>query len=97
MQVCYFFDLVDYCWIFCNSCDHNDISIGKTRWSEMDLTRAGNAIRLHPADNIAVAVRKLLVGAVLPNNVTAREPIPSGHKIAIAPVAPVAAKTGGIP
>jgi altronate hydrolase len=67
------------------------MSIGKTGLSDMDRTHAGTAIRLHPADNVAVAVCKLPAGTVLPNNVIAREPVPSGHKIAIAPIAPAEA------
>ena len=48
----------------------------------------GAAIRLHPADNVTVAVRKLPAGTLLPDNVATRETIPSGHKIAMAPIAP---------
>jgi len=46
-----------------------------------------HVIRLHPADNVAVAVRRLPAGAAVANDVAAREPIPSGHKVAVAPIA----------
>ncbi len=52
------------------------------------LTRDAIAIRLHPVDNVAVAVRKLPAGATLPGDVVTREPVPSGHKVAIASIAP---------
>jgi hypothetical protein len=43
-------------------------------------------IRLHPADSVAISVRRL-PGAAVANDVAAREPIPSGHKVAVAPIA----------
>ena len=44
--------------------------------------------RLHPADNVVVAVRRLPAGTILPGNVTTSEPVPFGHKVAIAAIAP---------
>src|SRR6516162_6963401 len=52
------------------------------------LTRDAIAIRLHPADNVAVAVRKLPAGATLPGSIITREPVPSGHKVAVTAIAP---------
>jgi len=49
--------------------------------------RYSAVIRLHPADNVAVAVRRLPAGAAVADDVAACEPIPSGHKIAVAPIA----------
>ena len=48
------------------------------------------ALRISAADNVAVALEALQPGAVvdLPGcRVVARDPIPSGHKIALAPIA----------
>jgi altronate hydrolase len=56
--------------------------------SDTIQTRDCSVIRLHPADNVVVAVRKLTVGTTLPNHVTIREPIPCGHKVAVTPIAP---------
>jgi altronate hydrolase len=56
--------------------------------SDTVVTRKDIAIRLHPADNVAVAVRKLAAATGLPDNVATCETIPSGHKVAIAPIAP---------
>jgi altronate hydrolase len=44
------------------------------------------AVRLDPRDNVATAIRALAAGEVA-LGVTASEPIPRGHKIALAPVA----------
>lgn len=55
--------------------------------SDLRVTRDATAIRLHPADNVAVAVRKLPAGTVLPGNVTVREAIPSGHKVSTVAIA----------
>ncbi len=51
------------------------------------MSDTAHVIRLHPADNVAVAVRRLPAGAAVANDVAAREPIPSGHKVAVAPIA----------
>ncbi len=51
-----------------------------------------NILRLHPSDNVITALVALGSGAVLPENVTCRQDIPAGHKVAtvdIAPDAPV--------
>ena len=56
--------------------------------SDTVLTRDKTAIRLHPADNVVVAVRRLPAGTVLPGDVTTREPVPFGHKVATAAIAP---------
>ena len=41
------------------------------------------AVRLHPGDNVVVATRRISAGTpIAPENVTAKETIPSGHKIA---------------
>ena len=55
--------------------------------SDTVRTRDTPVIRLHPADNVAIAVRRLPTGAAVANDVAAREPIPSGHKVAVAPIA----------
>jgi arabinonate dehydratase len=55
--------------------------------SDTVRTRDTTVIRLHPADNVAIAVRRLPTGAAVANDVAAREPIPSGHKVAVAPIA----------
>ena len=45
------------------------------------------AIRLHDADNVVVARAELPTGTVLPEeNVTCKNPIPAGHKVATAPI-----------
>jgi altronate hydrolase len=53
--------------------------------SDTVQTRDTPVIQLHPADN--VAVRRLPAGAAVANDVAAREPIPSGHKVSVAPIA----------
>jgi len=45
------------------------------------------AICLHEADNVLVALRAVPAGTGLPGGITAREPIPAGHKIALRDVA----------
>jgi altronate hydrolase len=60
----------------------------EARLSDTGLTRDKTAIRLHPADNVVVAVRRLPAGTVLPGGVTTREPVPFGHKVATAAIAP---------
>jgi altronate hydrolase len=46
-------------------------------------TEEAVTVRLHPSDNVVVAVRRIAPGARLASEaVTAREAIPSGHKIA---------------
>lgn len=48
-----------------------------------------NAIRLHPRDNISIAVRDLTVGDAAhagEQSVTITQAIPMGHKVAIAPI-----------
>lgn len=47
-------------------------------------------IRIHPKDNVAVAVKPLAPGQALAAGVTAvvtRQPVPAGHKIALVPIA----------
>ncbi len=53
-----------------------------------------NALRIHPADNVAVALRDLPSGESLTfadhapgAEVRTREPIPFGHKVALLPIA----------
>lgn len=47
-----------------------------------------NIIRLHPNDPIVVALRDLASGEGLGvAGVVARQPIPSGHKVAVRPIA----------
>ncbi|KUP92946.1 UxaA family hydrolase [Tritonibacter horizontis] len=41
------------------------------------------ALCLHDADNVLVALRTVPDGTALPGNVTAREAVPAGHKIAL--------------
>ena len=60
----------------------------EARLSDTVLTRDKTAIWLHPADNVVVAVRRLPAGTVLPGDVTTREPVPFGHKVATAAIAP---------
>ena len=44
----------------------------------------GPAIRLHSEDNVAVALREIASGTVLPeSNVVTRDIIPAGYKVAI--------------
>jgi altronate hydrolase len=46
-------------------------------------------IRLAPGDNVAVARADILAGTALPGtNVVAREHVPAGHKVALAPIEP---------
>jgi len=46
-------------------------------------------IRLHPNDNIAVALEDIPKGTTLPDSgLTTLEPVPSGHKLALSDVAP---------
>src|SRR5690606_39883958 len=53
------------------------------------LDRVSAVIRLHENDNVVVARAELLPGAgVEGGNVTARDIIPAGHKVATAPIAP---------
>ena len=52
------------------------------------MTSPALTVRLHPADNVVVVAAKLDRGAVISGeNVTAREAIAAGHKIATAPIA----------
>lgn len=47
-------------------------------------------IKIHPKDNVAVAVKALAPGQALAAGVTAvvtRQPVPAGHKIALVPIA----------
>ncbi|TFF20416.1 altronate dehydratase [Jiella endophytica] len=46
------------------------------------------ALRLHPTDNVLVALRSLTAGAPLTEGLSAAEAINSGHKIAARPIAP---------
>ena len=49
------------------------------------------ALRLHPADNVAVLKRSLQSGVTLANRevrLTTAQPIPAGHKVALAEIAP---------
>ena len=57
------------------------------------LAASNAALRLHPSDNIAVARASLPAGFVLTVDgaaVTARDPIPAGHKIALVDIAAAA-------
>ena len=47
---------------------------------------AARHIRLHPADNVAVAIEALESGAVVQGAIVAKR-IPAGHKVAIEPIA----------
>ncbi len=52
------------------------------------VAKGGMTVRLHPADNVAVASGRLAQGVrVAAENVSALEPIPSGHKIATTSIA----------
>lgn len=56
----------------------------------MPVSRDGAALRLKADDNVAVCLRALAPGAALEfdgQQVTARAPIPAGHKIALRPIA----------
>jgi hypothetical protein len=53
-----------------------------------------NALRIHPDDNVVMALSDLPAGTILDLDgqggvldVTTQEPIPFGHKVAIAPIA----------
>lgn len=52
-----------------------------------------NVLRIHPDDNVVVALSDLPAGvqleadAPLPAGISARAPIPFGHKVAVAPIA----------
>jgi altronate hydrolase len=57
----------------------------------MAISREGAALRLKADDNVAVCLRALPAGAQLAFDtlsVTARAPIPAGHKIALRAIAP---------
>ncbi len=45
-------------------------------------------IRLHPADNVAIARATLLPGVVVADGVTTTERVPAGHKVATHPILP---------
>lgn len=45
-------------------------------------------LRLHESDNVAVALADLSAGAALPGGAVAAGPVPRGHKVALAAVAP---------
>jgi altronate hydrolase len=50
---------------------------------------APRSIRLHPMDDVAIAVESLAAGCALPETgVVVREPIPAGHKVALRSLAP---------
>ena len=49
--------------------------------SDTVRTRDTPVIRLHPADNVAIAVRRLPTGAAVANDVAAREPIRPDTKL----------------
>jgi altronate hydrolase len=48
--------------------------------------RGEPSVRLHPADNVVVAARALAAGTTL-DGVVLRGDVPSGHKVAVAPIA----------
>ena len=55
------------------------------------MTAAPQAIRIHPADDVLVAVRALAAGneiTVEGERIVLAEDIPAGHKIALRPLAP---------
>jgi altronate hydrolase len=54
--------------------------------SEVQGRSKASAIRLHPRDNVIVAVQRIASGASA-EGVTACDPIPSGHKLATRPIA----------
>ncbi len=45
-------------------------------------------IRLHPDDSVVIARATLLPGTPVADNVTARDRIPAGHKVAVRGLAP---------
>jgi altronate hydrolase/galactarate dehydratase len=45
-------------------------------------------LRLHEADNVAVALTDLSPGAALPGGAVAAGPVPRGHKVALSAIAP---------
>ncbi|HUC40460.1 MAG TPA: UxaA family hydrolase, partial [Gemmatimonadales bacterium] len=54
------------------------------------MSPAAPAVRIHPADSVAVAVRALIAGeelAVAGERVVLAEDVPAGHKLALRPVA----------
>ena len=51
-------------------------------------TARPNALRLHPADNVVVAMRRIALGeAVATEGLTALEPVSNGHKLATRDIA----------
>ena len=53
-----------------------------------DKPNTPNVLRLHPADNVVIAMRKLAAGEALAGEgIAAAETINNGHKIAVAPIA----------
>jgi altronate hydrolase len=52
---------------------------------------SGAALLLHPKDNVAIAKNEIAEGTLLKlpsgHKVTVREKIPTGHKLALAPIA----------
>jgi len=55
------------------------------------VTAAPQAVRIHPADNVVVAVRSLPAGSevvVEDAGVVLRDDVPAGHKIAVRPIEP---------
>ncbi|RFC63402.1 altronate dehydratase [Fulvimarina endophytica] len=53
----------------------------------MTETRPPLALRLHDADNVVVALREIPAGAAIMDGISASVRIPSGHKVAIMPIA----------
>ncbi|NDV00091.1 UxaA family hydrolase [Pseudoroseicyclus tamaricis] len=54
----------------------------------MTSAPASPVLRLNSRDNVAVALRDVPSGTALPDGLTAGEGIPSGHKVALVPIAP---------
>lgn len=58
----------------------------RNRMSDQQTLNATAVVRLHPGDNVVIAPRALPKGEPVEDGLTAREPIPAGHKVATAAI-----------
>lgn len=52
------------------------------------MPASGSVLRLHSDDSVVVALRDISAGELIPGGITAREPIPRAHKIAVRLIEP---------
>ena len=45
-----------------------------------------NAVKIHPDDNVAVAVKEIKTGETVADGPSARQDIPKNHKVALRPI-----------